>query len=185
MNASSQVRIVIDRNGTRFYIGGFIDDPNNRGKHLPELIPVERVRQSWLGSRDRAVQLVKVLREQSWDAHILDPSTGSLLYEEAVARFDPAPTPKDERAAMFVGNILIVPGNPRGYFIRFPGQNLESIFGNTADEAYQKLIEHPQANTLIPLAERYIAPDIQPIDPQGVARQEQFARHGRLRPGSL
>jgi hypothetical protein len=175
MNA--QVRIVIDRDGARYYLGTFVDDPRARGNVLPQLLPASSVRQSWLGSRDRAVSLVKELRQHSWDAHILDPGTGSLLYEEAVQRYG-APTPaSEERVPMQRAGILIVPGNPRGYFIRFPGQSIDSIFGNTADECYQKLISHPQAKTLLPLAEKYVEPT--------ETHTEPAIPRARLRPGSL
>jgi hypothetical protein len=183
---SGLVRIVIDRNETRFYLGGFVDDPNDKGKHLPELLNADRVRQSWLGSRDRAVQLVKVLREQSWDAHILDPSTGSLLYEDAVQRFTPTtPTVEQSREPYQCNGVLIVPASLGRWAIRFPGQSIESLYGSTPGEVYQKLADHPGFSELYKLAEKYIAPAKPVIDPQEVARQEQFARHGRLRPGSL
>lgn len=184
---NNQVRIVIDRNGSRFYLGGFVDDPNRKGGHLPELLNADRVRQSWLGSRDRAVQLVRILREQSWDAHILEPATGALLFEEAVQRFTPTtPTPSsEERTPMFVGNVLIVPASLNRWAIRFPNSGFESLYSDTPDDVYRKLAEHPRFAELVKFAEKYIAPPEPVIDPQEVARQMQFERHGRLRPGSL
>lgn len=178
--SNQHVRIIVNRNGERFFLAGFADDPRERGKHLPQLLPPDQVRQSWLGSRDKAVQVVRALREQDWDAHILDPSSGALLFEEAVQRFTPTtPAPaSEERTPMFVGNILIVPASLNRWAIRFPNSGFESIYSTTPDDVYQKLIEHPRYKELVRFAEKYVPPDIQtPIQPTVPQR--------RLRPGSI
>jgi hypothetical protein len=179
----SSVRIVIDRNGSRYYLGTFVDDPNNKGKHLPQLLTADHVRQSWLGSRDRAVQLVKVLREQSWDAHLIDPGTGSLLYEEAIQRFGAPTTPTSEdREPWQCGGALIVPASLGRWTIRFPRTSFESIYAATPQEAWDKLQARPD---LIPYAEKYIehATDIAPAIQTPHAAPQHSAR--RVRPGSL
>jgi hypothetical protein len=164
---TDHVRVCRDFEGVRYYFLRLSSDGR------PEFIPGERIRNSPLMSRDYAVVLARKLNANGWNTHVITPEN-IILYSEATAC--PVPqAPLQDRGPMHVGNILIVPGNPprRGYFIRFPQSEFESLWGETAAEAYQKLIENPRATILIPLAERYTAPP-DPITTPGTAPISRF-----------
>jgi hypothetical protein len=147
------------------------------GNGRPEFVPGERIRNSPLMRRDCAVVLARKLNANGWNTHVITHEN-VILYSEATA--SPAPqVPIQDRGPMHVGDVLIVPGNPprRGYYIRFPQTEFESLWGESAAEAYQKLIDNPRASILIPLAEKYVAPS------EPIATPETIPSY-RIRPGS-
>jgi hypothetical protein len=168
----NHVRVCRDFEGVRYYFLRLSSDGR------PEFVAGERIRNSPLMSRDYAVVLAKTLNAHGWNTNVITPEN-IILYSEATAPPPPQAPKSTERVRMHVGEILIVPGGPprRGYFIRFPETEFESIWGSDASEAYQKLIENPRASILIPLAEKYIAP------PEAIVPPEA-AQIPRLRPGS-
>lgn len=110
---------------------------------------------------------------------------GEALFGDRYDNISTARSPAAEERVnhhVLVGDadVLIVPGTPRGYYIRFPGSAFESIYGDTPDavaELYrQQVTLRPE---LANFAERYIPPA--PPEPQS----PQPPRIGRMRPGSL
>jgi hypothetical protein len=150
---------------------------------VPDAVPFERIRNSVLLSREIAVALCRKLRANNYDAHIITPG-GILLYEEELKSSLQNAEPED-RVPHQCNGILIVPGNPTHWYIRFPNSAFESIRGNTPDECYQKLIENPRANILMPLAEKYVAPPEHITTPAEVLQALEREKYGnrRMRPG--
>jgi hypothetical protein len=80
----------------------------------------------------------------------------------------------------------LAPNPPRnGFYVRFPQTTFESLWGETADEAYQKLIENPRANILMPLAEKYVSPPEHITTSAEVLLALEREKYGnrRMRPG--
>jgi hypothetical protein len=104
--------------------------------------------------------------------------TGPLLEPREVAQ---APAP--DRVPHRAGDVLIVPGNPprNGFYIRFPNTTIESLWSESAEEVYKKLLNHPLSGELIPLAEKYLAPSEPIVDPREIQRSLKTERYGRIR----
>jgi hypothetical protein len=181
MTTDSRVRIAITVNNERRYFVRWIDDPRNKGFVIPETVPAESIRTAALMSREFAVPLCRDLRRADWEARIITPN-GIVLYEQETAPPSNNSKPQD-RVPHHVGGILIVPGNPRGWYIRFPNSAFESIFGETPDECYRKLIEHPRSAELQRHAERFVAPEEPLVTPAQVMQAVERERYRNLRPG--
>jgi len=174
--SAPRVRILLKWNGADYF---FVSLNNNR----PEVVPVSQLRSAQtLFSRDYAKAVCCDLRAARWDAHVVRPD-GVTLFEEETAPQPKSDTSERVNHHVLVGDVdvLIVPGNPRGYFVRFPESAFESIYGDTPDavaELYrQQVALRPE---LANFAERYIPPAL-PEQPQ----PPQLPRLGRTRPGSL
>src|ERR1700675_2359263 len=107
MNGDAGVRVTVVWEGQQYY---FVRMDGNR----PEVVPAERIRGSLLVSREFAFDLCRKLRAGGWDSHIVTPD-GVLLYEDALDRTsdDGKQHTAEDRVPHHVGNVLIVPGNPR------------------------------------------------------------------------
>ncbi len=166
-------KLYYQRDGSQFVEGG-------RYAPMPEITSDVRAPLT-LHARQFAVSVRDRWRKvfgNNYDIFIEAPDgTGPLLEPREVTE---APVP--DRVPMHVGDVLIVPGQPprNGFYIRFPGTSVESLWGETADGAYQKLTEHPLAAELIPLAEKFVPPPEPVIDPREVQRKLQTERYGRL-----
>jgi hypothetical protein len=160
------------RDGSQFVEGG-------RYAPMPEITADVRAPLT-LHAREFAVAVRDRWRKvfgNNYDIYLESPDgTGPLLEAREVTE---APVP--DRVPMHVGDVLIVPGNPKGFYIRFPQTSIESIWGETADACYQKLVEHPLAVELMPLAEKFVPPPEPVVDPREVQRALKTARYGRIR----
>jgi len=174
MAADNRVRIIVMYEGLRWFFVR-MDSPNR-----PLLADFESIGSAALLSRESAVALCKRLQEGGWKARIETPS-GAVLYEETLTTPSPVKTPDPQN--MTVAGILIVAGNPPrgGFYIRFPGTQIESLWGSTPEETYQRLLDHPLSADLIKVAEKYIAPEPPIVDPREIQRSLQFERRGRIR----
>lgn len=118
-----------------------------------------------------------------YDIYIEAPDgTGPLLEHREVTQ-----TPSQERVPMRAGDVLIVPGQPprNGFYIRFPNTPIESLWSETAEEVYKKLLDHPLSGELIPLAEKFIPPPehiTTPAEVQAALLRERLGNR-RVRPG--
>jgi len=130
----------------------------------------DNIRLAALLHRDTARSKCQRLRELGVDARVVSQN-GVVLFDEETTP-PQADAQREERGPMTVpgSGILIVPGSPSGWFIRFPSTPYESIYGTTPMECYGKLTQHPHARTLIPLAEKYVAPEEPLIDPRVAER---------------
>jgi hypothetical protein len=183
MTTDNRVRIEITVDSQKRYFVRFADDPRNKGFIIPETVSSENLRRAALMSRDFAVPLCRNLRQADWQARIVTPN-GIVLYEEQTAPPPPSNYVKpQDRVPHYVGNLLIVPGNPNGWFIRFPGTAFESIFAETPDECYRKLIDHPRSSELQRHAEKYVVPEVPPVTPVQVLQAIERERYRNLRPG--
>ena len=176
----SRVRIRITHDGVVGYLSRFADGEENNGIifQSPETVPYDNIKSAYLLSRDDAVHTCKILRARGWEARIVN-QRGMVLFEDETAPPIPTP-PTPERIPMTVpgSGILIVPVNPRGWYVRFPNTPFESIFADTAAAAYQKLIEEYPSR--IPHAEKC------PMEPEPFPQPQlqQPQPQSRLRPGS-
>jgi hypothetical protein len=175
MSADSRVRITVKYQGRQWYFVRMHDE------RIPLLADFESICTAALLSREDAVARCQCLRAARWDAHVVTPA-GVVLFDDVIAP-PVAEAPAQDRVPMHVGDVLIVPGNPprNGFYIRFPGTSLESIWGSTADDVYKKLVEHPRAAELMPLAERFVPPPEPVVDPRELQRKLQAEKYGRLR----
>jgi hypothetical protein len=172
----TRVRILITIACSEQFFVRFINDPRTGGVGLfPETVTGDKIRTAALLSRDRAIEVCRVLRAADWNARVVRPD-GVVLYEEETA--PPQQKPKSaERLTHRAGSILIVPGAVRGFYIRFPNRPIESIYGDTPQECYDKLVAHPEFAELSQFAEQYV-PAPEPVVPP------ETAPVSRLRPGS-
>lgn len=178
----ARVRVCLDFEGTRYYFLRMMEEHNR-----PEVVGADRVRASPLMSRSMAVAWCKRLRVGGWDCHVVTPSN-TVLYEEEISQSvtPTTPTPSTaERTAHHVGSVLIIPGATKGFYIRFPGKAIESIYGDTPDLCYSRLANHPQFSELVTYAERYDEPAEHLVTPEEFQEALRKARYGdkRVRPG--
>jgi hypothetical protein len=102
---------------------------------------------------------------------------------DEISAIETAPTYQDDRRVpMHYKGLLAVPGRDTRtgeecWWVRFPGQNIESIRGNSVEEAVDRVFER----NLQHLAERYEAPPPAP-EPLATPRKNYGAR---IRPGDL
>lgn len=92
-------------------------------------------------------------------------------------------TPKHASVAG-VGDILIVPGSDRFWYVRFPGSAIESLKGNTPEEAqdaFEKMVAYRPE--LAKWVERYVPPPAQAQAP--ATQQEPQQPMYRRRPGDI
>jgi hypothetical protein len=176
MPVDSRVRIVLEHEGAPHYFVRFLNETKI------EAVPFDQIRRALLLDREFAVALCQKLNERGYHARVITPG-GVILYEQATTPKPPQSSPAGDRVPHHIGDVLIVPGAVRGFYIRFPSTTFESLYGETADAAYQKLAEHPCSAELLKVAERYVPPPEEPIDVEALQRQLEFARHGRIRPG--
>jgi len=103
----------------------------------------------------------------------------------AITGLESIPTTReDKRVPMHYKGLLAAPGhNVREgiecWYVRFPGQSIESIRGNSPEEAVDRVFERNLQN----LAEKYDAPP--PALPEQPAPQKKNTYQGRLRPGAF
>jgi hypothetical protein len=81
-------------------------------------------------------------------------------------------------------DILVIPGSDRFYYVRFPGSAIESLKGNTPEEAvdaFEKMVVYRPE--LAKWVERYVPPAPRAEEP--VAQQQTHQQFGRRRPGDV
>jgi hypothetical protein len=173
MPIDNRVRITVQYRGQKLF---FIRMETER---IPLLADFESIHSAALLSRSDAVFRCQRLRAIGWDAHVVTPA-GVVLFDDVLAPVTAPPSLQD-RVPHQCNGILIVPGNPSDWYIRFPGTAIESIRGQSPDECYRKLVEHPLAAELLPQAEKFIPLPEPIVDPREAERKLQAARFGRLR----
>lgn len=151
----------------------------------PLLADRDSIRNAALLNREAAVALCRRLRELGFGANVVTTG-GDVLFQDATAP-PSEQRQSSERGNMTIAGLLFVLGGPprNGYWLRFPGTEIESLWGATPEEVYQRLMDHPLADRLLPQAEKYVASPEPPVDVEALKRQLTFARHGRIRPGSM
>jgi hypothetical protein len=179
MAPDNRVRISVQYRGQKCFFVRMESDRNVL------LVDFESIHSAALLPRGDAVARCRILCGLGYDAHVITQS-GIQLYDD-VTQPPTLKAPEQDRIPMHVGDVLIVPGQPprNGYYVRFPQTAFESLWGETADAAYQKLVEHPLAAELIPLAEKFVAPPEPIVTPEQVQAALQRERYGnrRIRPG--
>jgi hypothetical protein len=107
----------------------------------------------------------------------LSPSNSA--EEIASATTTSAPS-EDNRVIMQYRGLLVRPGTDvkygRCWFVKFPGQQIESVRGDSPEDAVEKVYER----NLQDKAEKFDAPPPEPIAPPATSKGE-----GRTRPGGL
>lgn len=175
MATENRVRIIVMYEGQRYFFVR-MDSPNR-----PLLADFESVGGSALLSRESAVAICRKLREGGWQSTV-ETKAGVVLFEDVIT--PPAvQAPAPERVPHHAGEILIVPGADRFWYIRFPASPFESIKGVNPDDCYRKLIEHPRSAEMVPLAERYVAPPEHIVTPTEIKEAIRKERTKNLRPG--
>jgi len=177
MSGDTRVRIKIKWQNQDWFFVRMEDDKR------PLIAPYEEINKALLMSREAAVARCQLLRAAGWQASIVTPS-GVVLFEDSTAP-PAAQTPVAERVPHHAGDVLIVPGADRFWYIRFPGSPFESIRGENPDECYRKLIGHPRSAEMMPLAEKFIPPPERIVTPAEVLEALRRERIGnrRVRPG--
>ncbi len=115
---------------------------------------------------DKNINLAALLdreaaREQARALRIKDPKTKiSIVASNGVEVFaeESAPPPVfifDDRVPCYDEDtkIRIVPGADNCWFVRFPGSPFESVKGRTAQEAFDKFLQHPWYLRMLPFVE--------------------------------
>jgi hypothetical protein len=125
----------------------------------------------------RRLETEGYLNPSIYEAHFSLTPTG----DEVAAGNNTSAPDKDGRVIMQYRGLLVRPGHDvnhgRCWFVKFPGQGIESIRGNSPEEAVDKVFER----NLQDKAEKYDAP---PPEPQAPPAQNPHNGY-RLRPGSL
>jgi hypothetical protein len=111
----------------------------------------------------------------------LSPSNSA---EEIASASTTSAPDKDDRVVMQYKGVLVRPYIPRGWCVHlFDGpRQLESVKGETVEEAVDKVIERNQ----LQFAEKYTQPEPEPVAPSAPASPTAKHYEGhRVRPGSL